>query len=131
MIKVAGVTCENRQTTLARLESMNRNIITVDLVYTTFNGEFAIKLVENSTGLEIGWIPRSELYRFISCNIRQMTGFIGYYNGIYYARGDWQQAPTYQAYVQMYNYCTRNGYAMPAFDARAYAGILATNNLYV
>lgn len=130
MLKVSGVKFENRQTTLAMLASMNRNIITVDLVYTTFNGEFAIKLVENSTGLEIGWIPRAELHRFVSCNIRQMTGFIGYYNGIYYARVDWQQAPSYHAYAQMYNYCARNGYAMPAFDARAYAGILATNNLY-
>ena len=113
------------------LVMMNRSIITVNLIYTKFNNEFAIKLVENSTGREIGWIPRSELHRFISCNIRQMTGFIGYYNGIYYARVDLQQAPSYQAYVQMYNYCTRNGYAMPAFDARAYAGILATNHLYV
>ena len=131
MIKVAGVTFEGRQNTLNELVMMNRSIITVDLVYTTFNNEFAIKLVENSTGREIGWIPRSELYRFISCNIRQMTGFIGYYNNIYFVRVDWQQAPSYPAYVQMYNYCTRNGCAMPAFDVRAYAGILATNNLYV
>ena len=131
MIKVAGVTFEGRQETLVMLVSMNRRIITVDLVYTTFNGEFAIKLVENSTGLEIGWIPRTELHRFISCNIRQMTGFIGYYNGIYFARVDWQQAPSYQSYVQMYNYCTRNGYAMPVFDTRAYACIFATNTLYV
>lgn len=130
MLKVAGVTFENRQTTLAMLASMNRNIITVDLVYTTFNGEFAIKLIENSTGREIGWIPRTELHRFVSCNIRQMTGFIGYYNNIYFVRVDWQQSPTYPEYAQMYNYCARNGYAMPAFDVRAYAGILATNNLY-
>ena len=80
MMKVAGVTFEGRQQTLTQLVGMNRSIITVDLVYTTFNGEFAIKLVENSTGREIGWIPRSELYRFTACNIRQMTGFIGYYN---------------------------------------------------
>ena len=131
MIKVAGVTFEGRQNTLNELVMMNRSIITVNLIYTTFDGEFAIKLVEDVTGKEIGWIPRTELHRFISCNIRQMTGFIGYYNGVYYVRVDWQQAPTYQAYVQMYNYCTRNGYAMPAFDVRAYAGILATNHLYV
>ena len=131
MIKVAGVTFEGRQNTLNELVMMNRSIITVNLIYTTFNGEFAIKLVENSTGRDIGWIPRAELYRFISCNIRQMTGFIGYYNNIYFVRVDLQQAPSYQAYVQMYNYCTRNGYSMPAFDARAYTGILATNHLYV
>lgn len=131
MMKVAGVTFDNRQTTLAMLLSMNRNIITVDLVYTTFQGEFAIKLVENSTGCDIGWIPRTELHRFVGCNIRQMTGFIGYYNNIYFVRLDWQQVPSYQAYVQMYNYCTRNGYTMPAFDARAYDGILSTNHLYV
>lgn len=130
MLKIAGVTFEGRQETLAMLVSMNRQVITVDLIYTTFNGEFAIKLVENSTAREIGWIPRAELHRFISCNIRQMTGFIGYYNDIYFVRVDWQQVPTYHAYVQMYNYCTQNGYAMPAFDARAYASILETNNLY-
>ena len=130
MIKVAGVTFENRQETLAMLVSMNRNIITVDLVYTTFNGEFAIKLVENSTGREIGWIPRSELYRFTNCNIRQMTGFVGYYNGIYFVKLDLQQTPSQQQWSYVCDYCRRNGYGYPAFDVRAYAGILATNKLY-
>lgn len=120
MIKVAGVTFENRQDTLAMLVSMNRNIITVDLFYTTFNGEFAIKLIENSTGLEIGWIPRSELHRFISCNIRQMTGFVGYYNGVYFVKLDWQQAPSCQQWSYVCDYCIRNGYGYPAFDVRAF-----------
>ena len=125
MIKVAGVTFENRQETLKELVGINRSIITVDLIYTQFNGEFAIKLVENTTGKEIGWIPRSELYKFTSCNIRQMTGFIGYYNNTYYVRLSEQLAPSRDDYERMYQLCTRYGYSMPAFDVRAYLPIFA------
>ena len=128
MIKVAGVTFENRQETLAQLVGMNRSIITVDLVYTTFNNEFAIKLVENSTGREIGWIPRTELYRFTSCNVRQMTGFIGYYNNTYYVRLSEQLAPSREDYERMYQLCARYGYSMPAFDVRAYLPIFSNTN---
>lgn len=126
MTKVSGVTFnnedgKNRQQVLAELVAANRQIITVDLVYTTFNGEFAIQLVENTTRQTIGWVAKTELYKFTSCNIRQMTGFIGFYNGTYYTRLDMQQAPSYQDYVSMYRYCSQNGYAMPAYDVRAYA----------
>lgn len=128
MIKVAGVTFENRQETLAQLVGMNRSIITVDLIYTTFNNEFAIKLVENTTGREIGWIPKTELYKFTACNIRQMTGFIGYYNDTYYVRLSEQLAPSREDYERMCQLCTRYGYGMPAFDVRAYLPIFANTN---
>ena len=127
MIKVAGVTFENRQETLKELVMMNRSIITVDLVYTKFNNEFAIKLVEDVTGKEIGWIPRAELHKFVSCNIHQMTGFIGYYNN-YYVRLSEQLAPSREDYNKMYQLCTRYGYSMPAFDVRAYLPIFANTN---
>lgn len=119
-IRVAGVTFEGRQQTLSSLLQMNRNIITVDLIYTEFNGEFAIKLVENSTHREIGWIPRSELYRFVSCNIRQMTGFVGCYNDIYFVKLDWQQAPSKNQWSYVCDYCRQHGYGYPAFDVRAF-----------
>lgn len=125
MIKVAGVTFENRQNTLAQLVGMNRGIITVDLVYTTFNNEFAIKLVENTTGREIGWIPRCELYKFASCNIRQMTGFIGYYNNMCYCKLSAQLAPSRDDYARMCQLCASYGYGMPAYDVRAYLPIFA------
>ena len=120
MIKVAGVTFENRQQVLAGLLQQNRQVITVDLVYTTFNGEFAIQLVENSSRQVIGWIPRSELYRFTSCNVRQMTGFVGCYNNIYFCKLDWQQTPSQQQWSYVCDYCRRNGYGYPAFDVRAF-----------
>ena len=128
MIKVAGVTFENRQETLTQLVGMNRSIITVNLIYTTFNGEFAIKLVEDVTGKEIGWIPKTELYKFTSCNIHQMTGFIGYYNNTYYVRLSEQLAPSRNDYEIMYQICARYGYSMPAFDVRAYLPIFANTN---
>ena len=128
MIKVAGVTFENRQETLKELVMINRSIITVNLIYTTFNGEFAIKLVEDVTGKEIGWIPRSELYKFTSCNIIQMTGFIGYYNDTYYVRLIEQLAPSREDYERMCQLCTRYGYGMPAYDVRAYMPIFANTN---
>lgn len=128
MIKVAGVTFEGRQKTLKELVMINRSIITVNLIYTTFNGEFAIKLVENTTGKEIGWIPRSELHKFVSCNIHQMTGFINCYNDTYYVRLSEQLAPSREDYNKMYQLCTRYGYSMPAFDVRAYLPIFANTN---
>ena len=128
MLKVAGVTFENRQEVLKELVGMNRSIITVDLIYTTFNGEFAIKLVENTAGREIGWIPRTELHKFVSCNIHQMTGFIGYYNNTYYVKLSTQLAPSRDDYSRMCQLCTRYGYSMPAFDVRAYLPIFANQN---
>lgn len=128
MIKVAGVTFENRQETLKELVGMNRSIITVNLIYTTFNGEFAIKLVEDVTGKEIGWIPRTELHKFVSCNIHQMTGFINFYNNTYYVRLSEQLAPSREDYERMYQLCTTYGYGMPAFDVRAYLPIFANTN---
>ena len=128
MMKVAGVTFENRQKTLNELVGMNRSIITVDLIYTQFNGEFAIKLVENTTGREICWIPKTELYKFTACNIRQMTGFIGYYNNTYYIRLSEQLAPSREDYERMCKLCTRYGYGMPAYDVRAYLQIFSNTN---
>lgn len=131
MIKVAGVTFENRQETLSQLVGMNRSIITVDLVYTTFNNEFAIKLVENSTGREIGWIPKTELYKFVSCNVHQMTGFVNYYNNIYYVRLSEQLAPSREDYERMCQLCTVYGCGLPAFDVRAYAQVFANTNYHI
>lgn len=131
MLRVAGVTFNRRQETLKELVGMNRSIVTVDLVYTTFNNEFAIKLVENSTGREIGWIPKAELYRFTSCNIHQMTGFINYYNNTYYVRLSEQLVPSREDYEKMYQLCKTYGYGMPAFDVRAYIPIFCNTNYQI
>lgn len=69
-INVAGVTFNNeaidggksRQSILAELYA-TKNIITVDLKTTTYNGEKAIKVVEHSTKQCIGWIPKTKVHR--------------------------------------------------------------------
>lgn len=129
-IKVAGVTFRNenedggksRQEILAELVSLNRSIITVDLIYTKYGNDFAIKLREHATKQIIGWIPKDKLNLFKEKKIRQMTGFISNY-GIWSVRLFMQEAPTHQEYRYMKYLCNKSGCAMPAYDKRAYKEI--------
>ena len=133
-IKLAGVTFsndekdggENRQDILAMLMNQNRNVFTADLLYTKYNNEFAIKVKEHATGKVIGWIPKTELETFRYTKVKQMTGFIECHHNKFCVRLDKQQPPTSKSYAYMKYICESCGWAMPAYDRRAYAGVFAT-----
>ena len=130
MMKIAGVTFKNekedggnsRQEILRNLVMSGKSIITVDLVETTFNGEYAVKCIEHSTRQMIGWIPKTEL-----ANVRhlQMTGFIDHSRVGYSVRLDNQKAPSQRQYYAVKHICEKNGVAMPAYDIRAYVTVFA------
>lgn len=130
MMRVAGVTFKNekedggasRQEILRDLVMAGRAIITVDLVETTFNGEYAVKCIEHSTRQMIGWIPKTEL-----ANVKhsQMTGFIDHSRIGYSVRLDEQKAPSQKQYYAVKHICEKNGVMMPAYDIRAYVTVFA------
>lgn len=130
MMRVAGVTFKNekedggnsRQEILRNLVMAGRAIITVDLVETTFNGEYAVKCIEHSTRQMIGWIPKTEL-----ANVKhsQMTGFIDHSRIGYSVRLDEQKAPSQKQYYAVKHICEKNGVMMPAYDIRAYVTVFA------
>ena len=136
LTKLVGVTFSNdvedggksRQAILAELVALNRQIFTADLIYTEFNGEFAIKVREHVTKQIVGWIPKADLEKFKDKKIKQLTGFIRNY-GAYSVQLDYQQAPTHKQYAYMKYVCSQQGCAMPAYDKRAYSIIF--NNAYV
>lgn len=130
--KVAGVTFKNeeqdggksRQEILVELVYLNRSIITVDLIYTKYKNEFAIKVREHATKQIIGWVPKISLDKFADKKIKQMTGFISYH-GSWCVKLTEQEAPTHKQYAYMKHLCEERGYAMPAYDKRAYNNIFA------
>lgn len=130
MLRIAGVTFKNekedggasRQEILRNLVMAGRAIITVDLVETTFNGEYAVKCIEHSTRQMIGWIPKTEL---ASVRRLQMTGFIDHSRIGYSVRLDEQKAPSQKQYYAVKHICEKNGVMMPAYDIRAYVTVFA------
>lgn len=127
-MKLAGVTFNNeeidggrsRQEILRELVGMNRQIFTADLIYTKYNGDFAIKVREHATKQIVGWIPKVELEKFADRSVKQMTGFISNY-GSYSVELSPQDPPTSKQYAYMKAICNEEGYSMPAYDKRAYA----------
>lgn len=127
-IKVAGVTFanengESRQDILAGLAE--QGIITVNLEYTSFEGEPAIKCHEKTTGKVIGWIPKKNIEEVTACKIKQFTGFINFFKmkdgvGRYCAELCAQEKPTAKQYAKMIHLCKEQGIPMPAYDRRAY-----------
>ena len=136
--KLAGVTFNNdpddggrnRQEILAELYNGGRQIFTADLIYTKYKDEFAVKVRDHLTKQILGWIPKSDLEMFKDKKTRQLTGFIRWHGG-YHVQLDTQHAPTHKQYAYMKFLCEQNGYTMPAYDKRAYAGLFAILQLEV
>lgn len=129
MFKVAGVKFSNedgesRQEILANLAKINLGgIITVDLIETEFEGEYAIKCVEHNSRKVIGWIPKTELKNETLSS--QMTGFIRKTSYGQNVQLTVIKKPTSAQYHYAKALCSRNKKPMPAYDARAYAFIFA------
>ena len=125
-LKIAGVQFDNedgesRQEILKTLKKNTCGIITVDLVETTYEGEYAIKCLDHNSRKIIGWIPKTELKNEILSS--QMTGFIRV--GSYGASVQLAviKRPTQAQYHAVKIICSRARKSMPAYDTRAYAYI--------
>lgn len=131
--RLAGVTFKNdpqdggrsRQDILKDFVDCGRHILTVDLIYTEYNNEFAIKVKDHTTKQVLGYIPKSDLDKISSQKIRQMTAFIRFYKNCYSVQLDRINQPTKEQYCYMKHICEENNLAMPAYDKRAYAEIFA------
>lgn len=123
-LKVAGVQFANedgqsRQEIIKTLKKSTCGIITVDLVETTFEGEYAIKCIEHNSRKLIGWIPKAELKSELLSS--QMTGFIrvGEYGAS--IQLDVIKKPSQAQYHAVKMICSKAKKQMPAYDIRAYA----------
>ena len=130
--KIVGVTFdndaidggENRQTILKSFLKNNIHIISLDLIYTTYNGEKAIKVREKTTKQIVGWIPRSKVDDIMSKKIKHTVGFISTMIDkgeiIACLKIDKPKRPTNVEYHRMKKMCENRHIAMPAYDIRAY-----------
>lgn len=127
-IKVVGVTFNNdavdggesRQEILRALRKSNRRIVDLDLIYTEFNGEPAIKVRERSTKKIIGWMPKDAVAEIMADKIKRTIGFITKYEGTEYIKIAKPEFPTNVEYHRMKAMCAKKGVEMPAYDKRAY-----------
>lgn len=125
---------ENRQSILEYLmNKLNRNIITLNLEYTSFDGEQAIKCREKYTGKVVGWIPKKFVATVAASRNKQMTGFIGFVKmkdgtDCYYVEITEQERPTPKQYTAMKYICREHNIQMPAYDKRAYKQVFAKVN---
>lgn len=127
-IKVVGVTFNNdicdggesRQEILRSLRKSGRRIVDLDLVYTQYNGEPAIKVRERSTKKIIGWMPKDRVAEIMEDKIKHTVGFIAKYEGTENIKIQKPQFPTNVEYHRMKKMCANRGVMMPAYDKRAY-----------
>lgn len=124
-IKVVGVTFNNedgesRQEILRALRKSNRRIVDLDLIYTEFEGEPAIKVRERSTKKIIGWMPRTEVVEIMKAKIKHTIGFITKYEETECVKITKPEFPTNVEYHRMKAMCAKKGVEMPAYDKRAY-----------
>lgn len=125
MLRIAGVTFanengENRQDILKAFALQGKNILTVDLKVTEYEGEKAIKCIEHKTKQMLGWIPKTDIEKV---KHSQMTAFIRKSKRGYSAALDIQKKPTRNQYYYVGKLCERYGMEQPAYDIRAYAQI--------
>lgn len=127
-VKVVGVTFNNdaedggesRQMILRTLRKSNRHIVDLDLIYTTYEGEPAIKVRERSTKKIVGWIPKTNIEEIMSCKIKHTIGFISKFDDKECLKIAKPEFPTNVEYHRMKKMCENRGVAMPAYDKRAY-----------
>lgn len=127
-IKVVGVTFNNnkedggesRQNILRTLRKSGRRIVELDLVYTTYEGEPAIKVRERSTKKIVGWMPKDRVAEIMSNKIKHTIGFISKFDDIECLKISKPERPTNVEYHRMKVMCAKQGVLMPAYDKRAY-----------
>lgn len=127
-LKVVGVTFNNdiedggesRQKILHDLRKANRRIIDVDLVYTEYEGEPAIKVRERSTKKIVGWIARTDVAEVMEAKIKHSVGFISKFEDVENLKLKKPAFPTNVEYHRMKAMCAKKGVIMPAYDTRAY-----------
>ena len=111
---------ESRQEILRALRKSNRRIVDLDLIYTTFDGEPAIKVRERSTKKIIGWMPKDKVAEIMESRIKHTIGFIAKWDNTECVKIAKPEYPTGVEYHRMKAMCAKNGVAMPAYDKRAY-----------
>ncbi len=128
-IPVRGVTYSNdpedggrpRQGILANIAARGSIYVTVDLNYTTYDGQPAIKVQDHVSRNTIGWIPKERIADVTEQRLTQLTGILYLSKkGIYSVTLDKQIRPDHETYAAMRLVCRQNGISMPAYDMRAY-----------
>lgn len=125
-MKLSGVTFNNRQSVLATMYRRPGHIAVVNVIETTYDGERAVKCVEEITGSHVGWIPKAELPDHPSFD-EKMKIRIGYYKGIYYAEIENIEAPSRNMYFYVKRICKEKHIMMPVYDRDAYLAVIMDN----
>ena len=125
-MKLAGVTFDERQTVLATMYKRPGHIAIVNIIETQYEGERAVKCVEEITGTHVGWIPKAELASHPAFDSK-MKIRIGYYKGKYYAEIEAVQPPSSNMYFSVKRICKEKHTMVPAYDKEAYLAVIISN----
>jgi hypothetical protein len=86
MYKTAGVTFESRQQILEDIYNKSGPFIRAWLEKTTYDSEPAIKVLEQSSGLQIGWIAKVDVPELYDKPCQEIFGEIGNFEGRWYCK---------------------------------------------
>lgn len=129
-IKVAGVSFNNedgtsRQEILSRIFNNPGHCSIVTPVECLYEGERAVKLIDNATKLCIGWIPKTELASHQIFPL-QMTVYVGNYKDVYHAVVSETIPPSKRQYWYGQKILKQNAQRpYVAYDVIAYRSILS------
>ena len=84
MYKTAGVTFESRQEILQDIYNKSGRYIRAWLEKTTYDGEPAIKVIETTSNLQIGWIAKVDVPSLYNEPVQEIFGEIGKFEGRWY-----------------------------------------------
>lgn len=123
--KITGVTFNNEdgESRQEILKSLPR-YVELKLVKTTYNGQFAVKVIELKTNKLIGWIPKSNLDSDI-VNCQRLTGIVEKTKDTYHVTARRQDVPSGSQYRLISMLCRKFNLEKPVYDKITYGKFLA------
>ena len=122
LTRVAGVSFDGRQEILESLSKIDPWRM-MRLIYTTYNGETAIQVLDISTQKNIGWIPKSDILLVMQTGLYVLTGCI-YSGKSYYVRLYIPIPPSLEQYKKGNELCIALRRPIPIYDIRPYTLLL-------
>lgn len=128
-LNVAGVTFKNddgteRQDILKVLYGLPAHITIAQLIETTYDGERAVKVIDEKSKMNIGWIKKTDLKNHPTLP-EKMTATIDFYQDKFFAVLDEYQQPSQKLYHAVKDIWTEKKLSKPAvYEARVYRYIL-------
>lgn len=126
--KLAGVTFNNedgtpRQDILRVLYELPGHVTIVKLIETTYDGERAVKVIDEKSGQTIGWIRKADLF-IMNKFPEKMTARIDFYKDNYFVVLEEYKTPSQKLYHAVKELCDKKHIQRPMYEMNAYRWVL-------